>query len=308
MILKDFAINFFLNKLFLKKDEIVRVSPAVTGNMNSVFFITTKTDDYIVRVTCTTEHGKKFVNVINRKNEQYILMKYTRKLMYYDTTSGDYIAKIEPHMHTPNFKSIITSKEYLKAIGAELKKIHSINPTSNFFKSEIAIDIGSHHDQIESKYLVLNSILAKKYESNCICHNDFKIENTIYDDLNGKGEIIDFEWVGLGHYYWDICMFFNDYFKTYDYDQKIIDYFFEGYGEVVDMNIFLEVTYLSLVTLIQREAALKKDLRYYLKLLDNYYNIINPMISQLQNKNEQNTDNDYDDDDEANDALLNFHS
>jgi thiamine kinase-like enzyme len=281
-----------------------------------------------VRVACTTEHGKKFMKTINRKNEQFVLLKYTKKLLYYDTMSGDYIAKVNRKMQVPHEDKILTSKEYLMGVGQEIKKLQALNPPSSFFKCIIETNIGDFHEKIPNHYLVLNQLLAKKYESDCICHNDLKIDNIVYEKTNNIVELIDFEFVGLGHHYWDLCMFFVDYFKHYDYSQKYFDHFALGFGEEIDMIMFIEVSFLVLITKIYRDSAIGEDVFFYQELLKNYYDMIKKMNTtdltsssievsnddltsddtdvSKQQTNQEDSLLDYDDDDEVEAILLNY--
>jgi len=114
------------------------------------------------------------------------------------------------------------NNNYKKAtIGAArwIARMHNLTPEKNIFQSRYKIakknyknylkDIKNYlpeKEAISKNILSKVSKISKKPETSLI-HGDFQAQNIIYNQIDNKTIVIDYDWAGMGDYLYDIASF-----------------------------------------------------------------------------------------------------
>ncbi len=227
-----------------------------------------KSIEYNNRLKKQLEKQKFFYN--NLSTEEISTPKildsgYINGLFYFDMEyERGFI--ITEHIFNANLKEL----ENISDVLGKIMYLFKNSPTGEevSLSEKFEEKINSLKNNLPQRYLPLLQELSRKSKKlpkvkSAFCHGDLTLENIIYDKYTKKIYLIDFQDVFVEHYWWDICLVFQDVdeawymFKHTHLDPKIMkikmDYLRDRIIEFIEEeyldyhNIFMAMKFLRIV-------------------------------------------------------------
>ncbi len=215
MEIKTFCDNYFL-------DEVLNIEKLDLGLTNINYLITTNKDKYIVRIP-----GKNTSEFINREQEGIIQRALDNinlgiKAEFFDNISGIKVSKYLPNL--VELKNNISARS-LSQIAEKLKVLHNsqLKVNQNFNAINKFHLFKNGHESHPSETQIINNYLKLEYEP-ILCHNDLVSGNLLFN--NDELLIIDYEYAGNNHPYFDIISLFSE---NNIFDENLRNAFYSSY-------------------------------------------------------------------------------
>ncbi len=206
---KKRAIELFCKYTKVSHKDILKIRRQDEGYSNDSFKISTKSNDYIVRI------GKPN-SKINRVTEANILkeiaLKQGWKIYYHNPKNGDDV-RIWINGTNPT-SSQLKSLSFYKLLAKNIDefrnfKFDNVDKKNNYMNYYLYDDFWS---KIDNKYHQEYNQILKNYQNQPLSfsHNDLTPWNVVYDKKSQKIYFIDFEWSSYNWPIFDIANFIRD--------------------------------------------------------------------------------------------------